>query len=198
MGWHATTCRQLSHLKLAGGEMLTTEELLDVYQVSDTYSLMKTLGVYRDGSEFIYARTKYKNMEDALNQSHHEKTGGNDAFESLEERLNSILLTTAPSVDGYNIVNTIDIISYECAMGMSIFSDIFTSASDIIGGRSGKLQETLLKAKEICLKGIRKQALNLKSNAVIGVGLNYSEFSGKGKSMLFVVATGTAVQIEKQ
>jgi len=27
--------------------------------------------------------------------------------------------------------------------------------------------------------------------------MNYSEFSGKGKSMLFLVATGTAVRVEK-
>ncbi|MBK6998662.1 MAG: heavy metal-binding domain-containing protein [Rhodoferax sp.] len=36
----------------------------------------------------------------------------------------------------------------------------------------------------------------LRANAVIGVDLKYSEFSGGGKSMLFVVATGTAVIVK--
>ena len=37
------------------------------------------------------------------------------------------------------------------------------------------------------------KAFALGGDAVIGVSLDYSEFSGGGKSMLFVVATGTAV-----
>jgi hypothetical protein len=36
---------------------------------------------------------------------------------------------------------------------------------------------------------------SLGADAVVGVDLAYSEFSGGGKSMLFVVATGTAVKL---
>jgi hypothetical protein len=36
----------------------------------------------------------------------------------------------------------------------------------------------------------------LGANAVVGVALDYSEFSGQGKSMLFLVASGTAVIIK--
>jgi hypothetical protein len=32
---------------------------------------------------------------------------------------------------------------------------------------------------------------------VIAVDLDYSEFSGQGKSMMLLVATGTAVQLER-
>ena len=53
-------------------------------------------------------------------------------------------------------------------------------------------------ARKTCLTELRREALMIKANAVIGVDLDYSEISGKGKSMLFLVATGTAVRIEKE
>jgi len=43
---------------------------------------------------------------------------------------------------------------------------------------------------------LKKEALLTGANAVIGVDLDYSEISGGGKSMLFLVASGTAVIIE--
>lgn len=45
---------------------------------------------------------------------------------------------------------------------------------------------------------LRKEAEELGANAVIGVRLDYSEFSGGGKSMLFLVASGTAVVVERR
>lgn len=44
---------------------------------------------------------------------------------------------------------------------------------------------------------VRRQAHDLGANAVIGIDLDYSEFSGQGKSMLFLVASGTAVLLGK-
>ena len=35
------------------------------------------------------------------------------------------------------------------------------------------------------------------ADAVLGVSLDYSEISGGGKSMMFLVASGTAVRLEK-
>ena len=34
-------------------------------------------------------------------------------------------------------------------------------------------------------------------DAVIGIDLDYSEISGKGKGMLFLVASGTVVKLKK-
>jgi len=47
------------------------------------------------------------------------------------------------------------------------------------------------------LTELKKEALNVGANAVIAVDLDYSEFSGQNKSMLFLVASGTAVKVEK-
>ena len=44
---------------------------------------------------------------------------------------------------------------------------------------------------------LKKEAYYLKADGVIGIDLDYSEFSGGGKSMLFLVASGTAVTFKK-
>ena len=45
------------------------------------------------------------------------------------------------------------------------------------------------------MKVLKNEASEINADAVIGVKLDYSEFSGQGKSMLFLVASGTAVKI---
>lgn len=110
-----------------------------------------------------------------------------------DHRIAQILVTTTPFVNGRRVDKYIDVVTAECVFGMTIFADIFTSLTDFFGGRSGTSQNTLRKARETCLYELRKEAMNKGANAVIGIDLDYSEFSGQGKSMLFLVASGTAV-----
>jgi uncharacterized protein YbjQ (UPF0145 family) len=77
---------------------------------------------------------------------------------------------------------------------MNIIKDLFTGLTDVFGGRSSTIQNTLRDAKENVLRELRREAYRVGANAVIGVDLDYSEFSGGGKSMLFVVASGTAIK----
>lgn len=63
-----------------------------------------------------------------------------------------------------------------------------------VGGRSAASENVLLEIKEDCLDGLRKNAYEIGADAVIAVNLDFNEFSGKGKSMLFVVSSGTAIK----
>lgn len=103
------------------------------------------------------------------------------------------LATTTHELPGYRVVRTVDVVSAECAFGMGLFADFFTSLSDTFGGRSGTTQSSLRRARELVMRELRAEAVRAGGNAVIGVDLDYSEFSGQGKLMLFAVATGTAV-----
>lgn len=109
-----------------------------------------------------------------------------------ERQLNGILLTTEMSPD-IEIERRIEIITAECAFGMNLFRDLFAGVRDIVGGRSKPTQNELRDARKIVLTELRKEAYAVGANAVVAVDLDYREFSGGGKSMLFVVATGTAV-----
>jgi uncharacterized protein YbjQ (UPF0145 family) len=115
---------------------------------------------------------------------------------SLIEAAQNVLLTTANLVEGHRAIKTHGIITSECVYGMNIFKDILAKFSDVVGGRSNASQEILKDLKKTCLKELRYEAALLGANAVIAVDLDYSEFSGGGKSMLFLVASGTAVTIE--
>lgn len=106
-----------------------------------------------------------------------------------------VLLTTEMFLS-LPIKKRLEIVSAETAFGMNLFRDFFAGVTDVFGGRSQATQKVLRDARRTVLYELKKEALQVGGNAVIGVDLKYSEFSGQGKSMLFVVATGTAVVIE--
>lgn len=125
------------------------------------------------------------------------KGGENKNIDSDKLR-EKVLLTTENILFDYNIEKRIEVVTAECAFGMNLFKDLLAGLSDTFGGRSQATQNTLRQARETVLRELRIEALNLNANAVIGVDLDYSEFSGQGKSMLFLVASGTAVIIKKK
>ncbi len=111
-------------------------------------------------------------------------------------RVKDVILTTEGNPSGLTIVARMGIVTAECVFGMHLFKDIFAIGRDIFGGRSTALQNTLKDARETALEELRAEAASRGANAVIAVDLDYSEISGGGKSMLFLVASGTAVQVE--
>lgn len=113
--------------------------------------------------------------------------------ERIAKEIEAVVLTTetAPNLQ---IHKRIEIVTAECAFGMNIVSDIFAGVRDIVGGRSGVTQNILRDSRKAVLAELKREAHSVGANAVVGVSLSYSEFSGGGKSMLFVVASGTAVR----
>lgn len=112
------------------------------------------------------------------------------------DRFENMCLTTSHEVPGREVAAVVEVISSECAFGMNLFKDFFTGLTDFFGGRSGSTQNTLRDARRTVMRELRREAFELGADAVIAIDLNYSEFSGGGKSMLFVVATGTAVKLK--
>ncbi|WP_413616124.1 YbjQ family protein [Halomonas cupida] len=109
----------------------------------------------------------------------------------------SVILTTSSQLEGYRVVEHLDIVSAECVFGMNILKDMFAGIRDIFGGRNKSSQNALRDARVSCLEELRREAGEMGANAVIAVDLDYSEISGGGKSMLFLVATGTAVRVAR-
>ena len=107
-----------------------------------------------------------------------------------------IVLTTTASVPNREIKEVVDIVSAEVALGMNIFKDMFSAVRDVVGGRAGAIQDTLRDLRGQALEELRQEASKVGADAVVGVDLDYSEFSGGGRSMLFIVANGTAVRLK--
>ncbi|MFD2172603.1 YbjQ family protein [Rhodobacter lacus] len=89
------------------------------------------------------------------------------------------------------------ILTAEYVVGLNIFRDIAAAVRDTFGGRSETMQRGLREAREAALDDLRAQAVQLGADAVVAVDLDYSEISGGGKSMLFLVASGTAVKLSQ-
>ena len=125
-------------------------------------------------------------------------TDGEGAAEwkKRKEELLRILVTTE-SVSPFPIQERLGIVTAECVLGMNLFKDFFTGASDVFGGRSQTFQDSLRQARETAIFELRSEAHILGADAVVAIPLNYSEISGGGKSMLFLVAAGTAVRIDR-
>lgn len=114
------------------------------------------------------------------------------------EDLEKITLTTETNTKDLEIDKRLGVISSESALGMNMFRDIFTNIRDLVGGQSVSTQKILKDLKSTAFLDIKEQAYKLGADAVVAIDLDYSEFSGSGRSMLFLVATGTAVKLKEE
>ncbi|MCE6951067.1 heavy metal-binding domain-containing protein [Cereibacter sphaeroides] len=102
-----------------------------------------------------------------------------------------MIVTTTPSVEGYQIATYHGIVTGEAILGANIVRDLFAGITDILGGRSGAYEKELAKARETALAELEERARDKGANAVVGVDLDYEVIN----NMLMVSASGTAVTI---
>ncbi|CDO36896.1 MULTISPECIES: heavy metal-binding domain-containing protein [Novosphingobium] len=105
-----------------------------------------------------------------------------------------MIVTTTPAVEGRPVQHYLGIVTGEVIVGANIFRDIFASITDIVGGRSGKYEQVLQRARKEALAEMEAEAAKLGGNAVVGVDLDY-EVIGQSGSMLMVSCSGTAVVV---
>ena len=113
------------------------------------------------------------------------------------EAIQKIKITTTNHLPNREIEEILDVITSECVFGMNIFRDFFAGMTDFFGGRSEASQKILRDARNTCLYELKKEAHEMGGDGIIGIDLDYSEISGKGKGMLFLVASGTVVKFKK-
>lgn len=108
-----------------------------------------------------------------------------------------VAVSTTPEIPNREIDYSIDLITAECVYGMNLFSDLFMEFRDVFGGRSATVQKAFKDARTIAMDELRREALEIGGNAIVGIDLDYNEISGGGKrGMLLLVASGTAVKLK--
>jgi uncharacterized protein YbjQ (UPF0145 family) len=105
-----------------------------------------------------------------------------------------VLISTTPTIDGYRVKRYIDIQSVEIVIGTGPFSEFKGAVADFLGNRCTEFERKLQGAKRAALENLRMLALHLQGNAVVGIDLDYAEFSS---NRIAVVANGTIVEVEK-
>ncbi|MBH0114786.1 heavy metal-binding domain-containing protein [Novosphingobium sp. YJ-S2-02] len=103
-----------------------------------------------------------------------------------------MITTTTPIVEGRPAKEYLGVVTGEVIVGANLVRDLFASITDIVGGRSGKYEQVLQRARKEALAEMEEEALRLGGNAVVGVDIDY-EVLGKTGSMLMVSCSGTAV-----
>jgi uncharacterized protein YbjQ (UPF0145 family) len=103
-----------------------------------------------------------------------------------------MIVTTTALVEGRPVKDYLGIVTGEVIVGANLFRDMFAAITDVVGGRSGKYEEVLARARNEAIEELTEQARQLGANAVIGVDLDY-EVLGQNGSMLMVSVSGTAV-----
>lgn len=105
----------------------------------------------------------------------------------------AIPIVTTPTIVGHEDATPLGIVSAQCAFGMNIFKDIATAWRDVVGGRAQSLQNILSDSRKQAMSELEAQAVALGATAVVGLDLDFTEFSSGG-GMVIVMATGTAVR----
>jgi len=111
----------------------------------------------------------------------------------IEKQLREIIMTTTNNIDGYRVRKYIDIESVEIVLGTGIFSEVTAGIGDIFGLRSGAFENKLSGAKRAAMNMLKYRAYEKGGNAVIGVDIDYTEFSG---NRVGLIINGTIVKIE--
>ena len=117
--------------------------------------------------------------------------------EKKSQEIDSLKITTTNNYPNYEVEEVLGVITSECVFGMNVFRDFFSGMTDFFGGRSKASQKVLRDARNTCLYELKKEAHEMGGDGILGIDLDYSEISGKGKGMLFLVASGTVVKFKK-
>ncbi|WP_269519604.1 YbjQ family protein [Alteromonas sp. BMJM2] len=116
--------------------------------------------------------------------------------ESRKNEYDHIILTTE-SISPFTVRKRLGIVTAEYVYRFTISSG-FAAAIDSIGEiRHSSMQNTLQEARSTALVELRREAYKLGADAVVAVDLDYSEISVAGTPLMFLVASGTAIEIEK-
>ena len=114
--------------------------------------------------------------------------------EALQQILNSFLLTTSNSFEGFRIKRYITLVSGETALGTGIFSEWAINLAEMSGGESGQIENKLIEAKKSAQSKMIRRAIGCGANAVLGIKFDVTSLTS---GLLMVSINGTAVEVEK-
>jgi uncharacterized protein YbjQ (UPF0145 family) len=112
--------------------------------------------------------------------------------ELLRQAARRVIVTTTNSIEGYFIEKYIGIESVEYVIGTGVFSEMSGDLSDLFGLRSKAFESKLQTAKRQALDALRMLAAERQANAIVGIDLDFTEFSG---NRVGLIVNGTLVRI---
>lgn len=109
-------------------------------------------------------------------------------------KLQRTQVTTANSIDNWEIQQHLGIVASHAVAGTGISSDAFASFSDFFGGRSKSYRRQLESLYRDTTDDLMRQAQARGGNWLIGLRIDLDEVSGKGTQMFMITGLATAVR----
>ena len=109
--------------------------------------------------------------------------------------MKNIMVTSAPSFEGYDIVEYVDFIRHQSVFSSNFVQELAANIADSVGGEGRALEDKLEEAADNVMKEFKEIAEEKGANAVINISMDYTNLSGNVAS---VMVTGKAVKIVKK
>ncbi len=109
--------------------------------------------------------------------------------------MGEIKMTTGSNFEGYEIMEYLGFVNGQIAMSSNFFKELSSNLAEFSTQESTVFTNKLENASETAIENLIKAAEKRGANAIIGVHLNYAEFSSNS---IRTVASGTAVKIRKK
>ena len=115
------------------------------------------------------------------------------------KRIIAELIDTVPIVSIQSPLHweyqVLELVTAQSVLGTGLLSEFTSSITDIFGTQSGAYNKKLVEGEKFCKNILRKKALDIGANAIIGTDVDYSE-AGSLKGMLMVCMAGTAIVLK--
>ncbi len=106
-----------------------------------------------------------------------------------------IIVTTTPTIPGYRIKRVLGIVTGTSIRTRGALGRFLAGIEAIVGGRGEAYIVELAKAREEALEDLKRKALKLGANAVVGVDFETAEIL---EGFIMIAAYGTAVEVEPE
>lgn len=149
-----------------------------------------------EGREFMLQQISYRINDIREKELLERKKREQEKLRKTEqERIANFICTTTPSIEGYEIVEYLGVISGEASMGTGFFSDLNAAGSDFFGTPASGYNSKLGRAKQKAINQMCMNAVQIGATAIVGVDIDILNTSS---NIFLACANGTAVITRKK
>lgn len=125
---------------------------------------------------------------------------GDDRFcprcgSSVDQKGDRFIMATTPSIEGYRIKKVLGVVTGLTPRTRGILGKFVAGIESMFGGEITAFTTELEKARMEAMERVRRKALDVGANAIVGLDLETSDL-GYQAGIVVISATGTAVIVE--
>ncbi len=115
----------------------------------------------------------------------------------VDQLSGEFVMTTTPSVPGYRVKRILGVVTGLTPRTRGLMGKFVAGFQSMVGGEVTAFTTELEKARWEAMERVKRKAIDLGANAIIGLDLETSDL-GLQAGVVIVSATGTAVLLEKE